>query len=190
VSSFENALDETLRVIDSLRNLGPALQRAAVLCTACLQSGGKLLICGNGGSAAEAMHLTGELVGRYKSERNPLAAITLGIDPVVTTCIGNDYRYQETFSRPFKALARAGDVLIAFSTSGESLNVIEVMQAANAIGIASIAFLGRDGSAARKLATEALVVRHSDTARIQEGHQFLIHSLMDLLDIPHCSEER
>ena len=151
-------------------------------CSASLQRGGKLLICGNGGSAAEAMHLTGELVGRYKKERRPLAAITLGTDPALLTCIGNDYCYDEIFARQVRALARPGDILIVFSTSGRSANVLRALQTAREMQIRSIAFLGKDGGPALGLADEALVVPHTDTARIQEGHQFLMHSLMDLLE--------
>jgi D-sedoheptulose 7-phosphate isomerase len=176
------SLRESLTVLASLRELESGLERAAKLCVAGLLSGGKLLICGNGGSAAEAMHLTGELVGRYKTDRRPLAAITLGTDPVALTCIANDYCYEEVFSRPLRALGGAGDVLIVFTTSGRSANVLNVLKAAREIHIRSIAFLGKDGGAALGLADEALVVRHADTARIQEGHQFLLHSMMDLLE--------
>jgi D-sedoheptulose 7-phosphate isomerase len=97
--------------------------------------------------------------------------------------VGNDYKFDEIFSRQVRALGRRGDVLIAFSTSGRSANILEALKAAKEMGIASIAFLGKDGGAALALADEALLVRHTDTARIQEGHQFLMHSLMDLLEI-------
>ena len=169
-------------MLATLRELEGGLLCAVERCAASLRSGGKLLICGNGGSAAEAMHLTGELVGRYKKERRPLAAITLGTDPALLTCIGNDYSYEEIFSRQVRGLGRAGDVLIVFTTSGRSANVIRALQAAREMKIESIAFLGKDGGPALGLADHALVVRHQDTARIQEGHQFLMHSLMDMLE--------
>lgn len=183
MSSFSISLQETMGVLASLKELEPALGRAAERCAACLKSGGKLLVCGNGGSAAEAMHLVGELVGRYKKDRAPLAAVSLGTDPALTTCVGNDYRYEEIFSRQVRALGRKGDVVVAFTTSGRSPNVLEALKAAKEMGIASIAFLGKDGGPALALADEALVVRHTDTARIQEGHQFLMHSLMDQLEV-------
>jgi len=183
VSNYTQALDESLATLATLRQLEGAIERAADRCIATLRGGGKLLICGNGGSAAEAMHLTGELVGRYKSERRPLAAITLGTDPVVASCIGNDYCFEDAFSRHVRALGRAGDVLIVFSTSGRSANVLEAMRAAREAEIATIAFLGRDGGPALALADEPLVVQHTDAARIQEGHQFLMHSLMDLIEV-------
>jgi D-sedoheptulose 7-phosphate isomerase len=183
MSSISKALQESMGVLASLEELEPALVRAVSMCAATLKSGGKLLICGNGGSAAEAMHLVGELVGRYKKDRAPLAAISLGTDPALTTCVGNDYSYEEIFSRQVQGLGRSGDVLIAFTTSGRSPNVIHALRVAKELGIESIAFLGKDGGPALALATEALVVRHTDTARIQEGHQFLMHSFMDLLEV-------
>jgi D-sedoheptulose 7-phosphate isomerase len=182
MNKFLLSLDESIANLASLRELEGCLRSAAAQCLASLQSGGKLLICGNGGSAAEAMHLTGELVGRYKTERRPLAAITLGTDPALFTCIGNDYCYDEIFSRQVRALGRPADVLIVFSTSGRSANVLRALQAAREIHIKTIAFLGRDGGPALSLADEALVVPHTDTARIQEGHQFLMHTLMDLIE--------
>lgn len=182
MSSISKALQESMGVLASLEELEPALVRAVNKCAVSLNSGGKLLICGNGGSAAEAMHLVGELVGRYKIDRAPLAAISLGTDPALTTCVGNDYSYDEIFSRQVNGLGRRGDVLIAFTTSGRSPNVVQALKAANELGIESVAFLGKDGGPALALATEALVVRHTDTARIQEGHQFLMHSFMDLLE--------
>ena len=182
MNKFLMSLDDSLSTLASLRELENALRSAVNQCAASLLSGGKLLICGNGGSAAEAMHLTGELVGRYKTERQPLAAITLGTDPALTTCIGNDYCYDEIFSRQVRALGRPADLLIVFSTSGSSANVLRALQVAREMQIRSIAFLGKDGGPALGLADEALVVRHTDTARIQEGHQFLMHCLMDLLE--------
>jgi D-sedoheptulose 7-phosphate isomerase len=182
MSNFTDSLEESLAMLATLRELEGGLLCAVERCAASLRSGGKLLICGNGGSAAEAMHLTGELVGRYKKERRPLAAITLGTDPALLTCIGNDYSYEEIFSRQVRGLGRAGDVLIVFTTSGRSANVIRALQAAREMKIESIAFLGKDGGPALGLADHALVVRHQDTARIQEGHQFLMHSLMDMLE--------
>lgn len=182
MSSFGKALEEAVDVLSSVRVLEPELRRAASCCGTCLAAGGKLLVCGNGGSAAEAMHLTGELVGRYKKDRFPLAAITLGVDPVVTTCVANDYSYHDIFARQLRALGRPGDVLIAFTTSGQSPSVLEALEEASRLGITSIAFLGRDGGLGLKLATYPLLVSHWSTARIQEGHQFLLHCLMDLLE--------
>jgi len=182
MSTFGNSLDECLKVMESLRPLSDKLTTAAKMCEKSLLAGGKLLICGNGGSSAEAQHLTGELVGRYKENRAPFAAITLSADAAVLTCIGNDYCYEDIFSRQVEALGRPGDLLIAFTTSGKSPNVLKALETANKLGIESVAFLGRDGGSAALLATCSLIVGHMDTARIQEGHQFLMHSLMDQIE--------
>jgi len=182
MTQFSQALQESMAVLASLNELEPALTRAADKCSTSLIGGGKLLICGNGGSAAEAMHLVGELVGRYKSNRAPMAAISLGTDPALTTCIGNDYSYDELFSRQVQGLGRKGDVLVVFTSSGRSPNVIYALKTAKEMGIESVAFLGKDGGPALALADVAMVVRHNDTARVQEGHQFLMHSLMDQIE--------
>lgn len=182
MSNFEAALDACLAVIGSLRGMSAALRDAADRCLSALKGGGKLLVCGNGGSAAEALHLTGELVGRYKDDRRPLAAITLVADPAVLTSVANDYRFDQVFSRQVRALARPGDVLIAFTTSGRSSDIIEALKTAREMGIPSVSFLGRDGGPALPLSDCALVVKHHETARIQEGHQFLMHCLMDLIE--------
>jgi D-sedoheptulose 7-phosphate isomerase len=182
MSIYQKNLREAIEVIESLKDFEAGVGTAANWCIEALASGGKLLICGNGGSAAEAQHLAGELMGRYKQNRAPLAAITLGADAAVMTCIGNDYSFDEAFARQLRALGRAGDVLIAFTTSGASPNVLKALAAAKDLGLKTVAFLGRDGGEAGKLADCALVVRHWDTARVQEGHQFLMHALMDAIE--------
>lgn len=182
MNNFELALDESLLVMDSLRGMSESVHTAAERCISALEAGGKLLICGNGGSAAQAQHLTGELVGRYKRERDPLAAVTLGTDSSLLTCIGNDFSFDEIFSREVRALGRPGDVIIAFSTSGNSPNITHALTAAKAIGMGTVSFLGRDGGSALALSDCALVVDHLDTARIQEAHLFLMHSLMDIIE--------
>lgn len=183
MTPFTTALEDAIRTFESLNAVAPALQQAVVICRTALSNGGKLLICGNGGSAAEAQRLAGELVGRYLHDRAPLPAIALNADSAVLTCIGNDYDYHEVFSRQVLALGRKGDVLVVFTTSGNSPNVLRALETARRMGIDSIAFLGRGGSA-RELATCALNVPHSATARVQEAHQFLLHCLMDGIETP------
>jgi D-sedoheptulose 7-phosphate isomerase len=182
VTAFQRSLGQAIAALESLRDLEPVLDRIATRCMACLRAGSKLMICGNGGSAAEAMHLSAELVGRYKQARKPLPAIALGTNAVVSSCIGNDFDFRELFSREIQSIGRFGDLLIVFSTSGNSPNILQALTAARELGIVSIAFLGRDGGKAKDLADESLVVKHDDTARIQEGHQFLLHCLMDRLE--------
>jgi D-sedoheptulose 7-phosphate isomerase len=180
---YRNRVDEALSLFTSLRDLEADFLSAADCCLTALKGGGKLLVCGNGGSAAEAQHLAGELVGRYKRERSPLPAIALTADSAVLTCIGNDYRFQDLFARQIRALGRPGDVLVVFTTSGNSPNVLQALDTARSINMASVAFLGRgDGGSAAKLADHPLIVSSPDTARIQEGHQFLMHCLMDVIE--------
>ncbi len=179
MTQFSRSLREAVSVFESLSELEGALGLATEWCLAALRSGGKLLICGNGGSAAEAQHLAGELVGRYKGERRGLPAIALGADSAIVTCIGNDYCFEDVFARQIQALGRSGDVLIVFTTSGDSPNVLRALATGREEGLKSIAFLGRDGGKAKDLADLVLLVRHHDTARAQEAHQFLLHCLMD-----------
>jgi len=166
----------------SLMALEADVREAASICTKALAAGGKLLICGNGGSAAEAQHLAGELMGRYKGDRAPLPAVALTADSALLTCVGNDYRFEEVFARQVRGLGRPEDVLIAFTTSGNSPNVLLALEAAREMKLGSIAFLGGEGGKAKSIAECALIVPHAATARIQEGHQFLMHSLMDEIE--------
>jgi D-sedoheptulose 7-phosphate isomerase len=179
---FEVALDDALQVLSSMPQLEHSLQVAAAKCISAFRGGNKLLVCGNGGSACDAQHLVGELVGRYKSDRIPLSAIAMTADSAVLTCIGNDYCFEEVFVRQIQAFAKPGDIVVVFTTSGNSKNVLEALKTARTLQLISIAFLGRDGGEAASLADCALRVSHTDTARIQEGHQFLIHSMMDIIE--------
>jgi D-sedoheptulose 7-phosphate isomerase len=179
---YQRNLAEAVRVFSALAGLEAPLAQAAGHCSAALGCGHKMLICGNGGSASDAQHLAGELVGRYKGDRVPWPAVALSADTAVLTCIGNDYGYEQVFARQVTALGQAGDVLVVFSTSGRSPNVLRALEAARTRGLTSIALLGRDGGPAAALADLALVVAHAETARIQEAHQFLLHALMDQIE--------
>ena len=187
-NSYERALGDALSLFQSLQSLEPAVHRAAQLCVDALRAGNKLLICGNGGSSSEAQHLAGELMGRYKLNRRALPAVALTADAAVITCIGNDYCYEDIFARQLRGLARAGDVFVAFSSSGNSANVVKALTTARELGIASIAFLGSDGGKARPLADCALIAPHADTARAQEAHQFLMHCIMDEIEAAFPAE--
>jgi D-sedoheptulose 7-phosphate isomerase len=179
---FQKALREAAAVYESLRTLEPALETAGAWCMEALGGGRKLLICGNGGSAAEAQHLATELMGRYVDERRPLAAVALNTDTSLLTAIGNDYGYDQVFARQVRGLANAGDVLIVFTTSGNSPSILRALETARALGLRSIAFLGRGGGQASAMADCVLLVPHAVTARIQEAHQFLVHALMDRIE--------
>jgi D-sedoheptulose 7-phosphate isomerase len=178
-SAYIAALEMALAAFQSLRSLQQELERAADLCCRALHNGNKILACGNGGSACEAQHLVGELMGRYMSDRAPMPALAINADSVLLTCIGNDYVFDDVFARQVQGLGATEDILVAFTTSGDSPNILAALSAARQRGVTSIAFLGRDGGAARALADHVLLVSHENTARIQEAHQFLLHALMD-----------
>ncbi len=147
-----------------------------------LKRGCKILVCGNGGSAADAQHLAAELSGRYVKERRALAGIALTVDTSALTAIGNDYGFDRVFARQVEALGRPGDLLVGISTSGNSPNVILAVEAAKALGMRTLALLGRDGGKLKALADDALVVPSSVTARIQEVHMMVYHFWCELLD--------
>ena len=158
------------------------LSEVARKLTECLKAGGKILWCGNGGSAADAQHLAAELMGRFKRERAPLPAIALTTDTSLLTAVGNDYGYQHVFSRQVRGLMTAKDVLVGLSTSGNSPNVVEAIAAAKAIGGFTVGFLGNEGGKLKAECDISLVVPHADTARIQEIHIMAGHILCDLIE--------
>jgi D-sedoheptulose 7-phosphate isomerase len=151
------------------------------LCSA-FENGGKLLICGNGGSAADAQHLAAEFVNRFRLERRPLPAIALTTDTSVITSISNDYDFDQVFSRQVEALAGPGDIVLGISTSGNSPNVLKALSAARQIGAKTVALTGATGDAMERCSDMVLCVDSSDTPRIQEVHIFLEHLLCDLVE--------
>lgn len=159
-----------------------AVTMAATLIADAIKAGGKLMIVGNGGSAADAQHLAAEFVNRFEIERSPLPALALTTDTSVITSIGNDYDYSLIFSKQVKALGREGDVLLAISTSGNSTNVIEAAVAAKAHGIKTITMTGGDGGALAKQADISLNVEAGVTARVQEVHITIGHAICGLVD--------
>ena len=161
------------------------LARATELFVETLRGGGKILSCGNGGSAADAQHFAAELVNRFEIERPPLAAVALSTDTSSLTSIANDYAYQQVFSKPLRAIGRRGDALLAISTSGNSANVLEALHAAHELGIRVVALTGNGGgkmAAALKPDDVHLCVPHKKTARIQEVHLVCLHCLCDGID--------
>ncbi|OFL25215.1 phosphoheptose isomerase [Neisseria subflava] len=159
--------------------------QAAELMLQCLMNDGKILACGNGGSAADAQHFAAEMTGRFEKERMELAAVALTTDTSALTAIGNDYGFDHVFSKQVRALGRAGDVLVGISTSGNSTNIIEAIKAAHERDMHVIAMTGRDGGkiAAMLKDTDVLLnVPYPRTARIQENHILLIHAMCDCID--------
>lgn len=180
--SYAAALREHLGLFDTLDSLQADVQNAAAMVVRTLSSGGKLMLCGNGGSAADSQHIAAELTGRFVHDRRPLAAIALTTDSSALTCIGNDYDFSEVFSRQVVGLGRPGDCLLAISTSGTSANVVKAVEAAQRLQISTVALSGRDGGRLRSLCDAAIVVPSATTARIQEAHIFVGHALCALIE--------
>jgi D-sedoheptulose 7-phosphate isomerase len=181
-------LEDHRSVAEATQQLLPALEQLTDRICHAFEGGGRVYTFGNGGSAADAQHLAAELVGRYLRERRPLPAVALTVDPSVVTCIANDYDYDEVFARQIEALAGAGDVVIGFTTSGRSPNVINGLDAARRAGALAVLFSGGDGGAAKEYADVALVVPSTVTARIQEMHLLLLHLLSEGIDAWAASE--
>ena len=163
------------------------LEDAAKMCINCLNKGGKILLFGNGGSAADAQHIAAELVGRYKNERIALPALALTTDSSALTCIGNDYGYENVFARQVDALANVNDVVIGISTGGTSANVINGLEVAKKNGCKTIGFSGRGGGSFNKICDTNLIVPAEETARIQEMHILIGHIICELIDIEFSS---
>ena len=169
----------------ALAAMAAPIEAATRRMAACLQAGGKVMACGNGGSAADSQHFAAELLNRFEKERPPLAAIALTTDTSTLTSIANDYSYEDVFAKQVQALGRSGDVLLAISTSGNSPNVIEAIHAAHARGVAVVALTGKSGGRiAALLGPDDINLRvpAERTARIQEVHLLAIHCLCDGID--------
>ena len=166
-------------------SLAPAIARAAEALAECLLGDGKILACGNGGSAADAQHFAAEMVGRFERERPELPAISLATDTSILTAVANDYSYEQVFAKQVRALGAAGDVLLAISTSGNSANVIAAIDAAHDREMRVVAMTGKGGGRIGAMLATAdvhLCVPHDRTARIQEVHLLMIHCLCDAVD--------
>ena len=182
IPTFSESLSELREVLAASTALEAVVATASEAIIACLKRGGKLLTCGNGGSAADALHLAEELVGRYRVERRALAAICLSADVTALTCIGNDYGYDQIFSRSVEALGRPGDILVGFSTSGNSQNVIAAFAAAKRIGVTTVLLAGKGGGKAKGTCDLEIIVPSDNTARIQEVHTVVLHQWLEAVD--------
>jgi D-sedoheptulose 7-phosphate isomerase len=178
----EGELAAHLAVARAMEPLLPELAKVADRLCEVFGGGGRLYTFGNGGSAADAQHLAAEFVGRYRRERPPLPAVALTVDPSVITCIGNDYGYEDVFVRQVRALVTGRDMVIAFSTSGRSPNVVRGLAAAHARGATTVLFGGAAGGPAREHVDHALLVPSAATARIQEMHLLMLHTLSERVD--------
>jgi D-sedoheptulose 7-phosphate isomerase len=170
----------------SAQVLAGPIAHAAKLMVDALRAGGKLLACGNGGSAADAQHFAAELVNRFETERPPLAAVALTTDSSALTAIANDYSYDQVFAKQLRALGRRGDVLLAITTSGNSGSVLEAVRAARELGLSVVALTGNDGGKLAPLLTAGdahVCVPHTRTVRIQEVHLLALHCMCDAIDL-------
>lgn len=179
---LQKAIDECAANLQALRSLEEPLNRAAVLVSKCLTSGHKLLVCGNGGSASDATHLATEFLCRYREDRRPYPAISLAANGEFMTAVCNDYHADEIFARQVWGLGQPGDLLVAFSTSGKSKNVLRALEEAKRRGLESICFLGRDGGFTKGVATLDLIAPGDNTARIQEAQKLLFHVLCETVE--------
>lgn len=179
---IESEFNAHLQSAQKIFSLTEQIQKAASLLTQSLAQGRKILICGNGGSAADAQHFAAELTGRYKRERKGLAGIALSVDTSALTAIGNDYGFEFVFSRQVEALARKGDVFFGISTSGNSANVLQAAKVARDIGCGIIGLSGRDGGKLNEICDINLIMPDNDTPRIQELHILVIHILCDIIE--------
>ena len=179
---LKQQLEEHRELFSRLESLLPAVEAAVTLIKDALDSGRKVMFCGNGGSAADSQHLASEFTGRFINDRRPLAAIALTTDSSALTCISNDYSFDEVFSRQLLGLGHKGDCLVAISTSGNSRNVVKAAEAARATGIHTIGLLGRDGGKLGALCEVAIIVPSPSTARIQEAHSFIGHTMCALVE--------
>ena len=182
MTDFETILADAAAAVAAARPLAPRLREAAELLVATFRAGGQLLSAGNGGSAAEALHLAEELSGRYRLDRPALPGLALCADPTALTCIGNDYGFDAVFSRQVEALGRPGDILALFTTSGNSRNLVRAAEAARARGLKVLAFTGRGGGALAPLADVLLDVSGTAPAHVQECHQVFLHALLEHVD--------
>lgn len=186
---LETQLAEHIRTAEDASALLEDVRAVGAVLISAFEAGGTLYTFGNGGSAADAQHFTGELIGHYRRDRRPLPAVTLTTDATVSTCIANDYSFEDVFSRQVEALARPGDVVAAFTTSGRSANIVNGLTAARAHGATTLLFAGGDGGASLPLADHALLAPSTETPRIQELHTFLLHALSEILDAWAAGEE-
>jgi len=174
---FLRNLHEHQELISSLDTLDGCVTRACELIADSLRQGGKILLCGNGGSATDSQHIAAEFTGRFIYDRDPIAAIALTSDCSVLTCIGNDYSFDDVYSRQVNALGRSGDCLLAITTSGNSKNVLRAIMVAHNLGMTTIGLLGRNGGEATSLCSHSIIVPSNTTARIQEAHILIGHTI-------------
>lgn len=181
-SIFDQAIADARAAFEAARSLEPQIARAADFISDCFNRGGKLLVCGNGGSAADAADFATEFACRFVEDRHPYAALNLSQGGSLITATGNDYGFAEIFARQVRAFGAAGDVLVAISTSGCSPNIARALQEAKSRSLRTLSFLGRGGGDCRGMADLEIIAPGNSTARIQELHKFLLHVICELVE--------
>lgn len=179
---LDQAIRDAVATLGALAKFQPELDRAAATVGECLVGGGKLLICGNGGSAGDSADFATEFACRFVTDRRPFPALNLAACGSLLTANANDYGVEQMFARSVRAFGKPGDVLVALTTSGNSPNILRAIEAGKAAGLRTIALLGRDGGKARGLAEIEFLVPSASTARIQEAHRFLLHVLCEMAE--------
>ena len=182
IEDIEKSLIECARTVEGLRASATTLAAAGAGIVEALKAGRKVLTAGNGGSAAEALHMSEELVGRFRANRVSLPGIALVADSTALTCIGNDYGFDFVFSRQIEGLGRAGDVLVLFSTSGSAANLSQALEAARKKNMKTLCLLGKTGGPLAGKGTWEIIVPGTETARIQEAHQVILHILLEMVE--------
>ncbi|MCD1636965.1 D-sedoheptulose 7-phosphate isomerase [Martelella mediterranea] len=181
---------ETEKAIRASRVLAPEVVRASELCVSALRNGGKIIFCGNGGSAADAQHLAAELMGRFLIDREPLPALSLTVDTSALTAIGNDYGFDKVFSRQLRGIAQKGDVVFGLSTSGNSTNVIEAFNLARSLGLSTIGLTGQGGGKMKEISDVLIAVPHGQTNHIQEVHIAIGHLICAFVEAELCQSKQ
>ena len=179
---IEASIADCGRTVASLTAQSAKLAGIADVIISALESGGKVMTIGHGGSAADALHMSEELLGRFDADRRPLPAVSLVADPTLLTCIANDYGFAHVFSRQVEGLGKPGDILVVFSTSGNGEGIRRAIEAARKKGVVTIGFLGKSGGEAVDLCEHALVVDSQSTARVQEVHTLILHLILEQVD--------
>lgn len=182
VAYLKGEHDAHMAMFNALEPLFPLISDVGIAMQDCIKNGGKILIMGNGGSAADSQHIAAEIVGRFKKERKGLPAIALTTDTSIITSVGNDYGYHYIFARQVEALCRPEDLVIGITTSGNSVNVVNAIEAANAVGATTVGMTGGTGGKLNALCKYNIVIPSNVTARIQEAHIFVGHSLCEILE--------
>jgi len=180
--SFPDTVSDLRNVLEACTKLSGAVEHAGEAIVDSLSNGGTMFTCGNGGSAADALHLAEELTGKFRRMRRALPAICLNADVAALTCIANDFGYDRVFARQVEGLACPGDAIVGFTTSGNSPNICRAFQTANEQGLITILLSGKDGGEARKFSRHAIIVPSHSTARIQEVHTLILHQWLEVID--------